>query len=40
MESHPVDLPLSVKTIVDIRQVRNSAGLRPDALGRIDKALE
>ena len=39
-ESHPVELPISVKTVVDIRQVRANFGLRPDALKHVDKALE
>jgi ABC-type uncharacterized transport system substrate-binding protein len=38
--SHPVELPLSVKTIVDVKQVRENFGLRPDALKHIDRALE
>jgi putative ABC transport system substrate-binding protein len=40
VESHPVELPISVKTVVDIRQVRTNFGLRPDALKHVDKALE
>ena len=40
VEVHPVELPLSVKTVVDIRLVRANFGLRPDALKHIDKALE
>lgn len=40
VENHPVELPLSVKTVVDIRLVRANFGLRPDALKHIDKALE
>ncbi|MBN2574193.1 MAG: hypothetical protein JXP73_06490 [Deltaproteobacteria bacterium] len=39
-ERHPVDSPLSVKTIVDLKQARNHFRLRPDAINRIDKALE
>jgi hypothetical protein len=38
--SHPVELPLSVKTIVDVRGVRANFGLRDDALRHIDRALE
>jgi hypothetical protein len=38
--AHPVELPLSVKTVVDVKQVRANFGLRPDALKHIDKALE
>jgi putative ABC transport system substrate-binding protein len=40
VESHPVELPLSVKTVVDVKQVRANFGLRADALKHIDKALE
>jgi putative ABC transport system substrate-binding protein len=40
VENHPVELPLSVKTVVDIKQVRASFGLRADALKHIDRALE
>ena len=36
VEDHPVELPLSVKTIVDVRSVRANFGLRPDALSHID----
>jgi len=39
-ERHAIDLPLSVKTIVDLRQTRDRFQLRPDAIDRIDKALE
>ena len=38
--SHPVELPLSVKTVVDVKLVRANFGLRPDALKHIDRALE
>jgi hypothetical protein len=40
IEGHAIDLPLSVKTIVDMRQVKERFQMRPDAAGRIDKALE
>jgi putative ABC transport system substrate-binding protein len=40
VEGHPVELPLSVKTVVDVKQVRANFGLRADALKHIDKALE
>ena len=40
VEGHPVELPLSVKTVVDIKQVRANFGLRADALKHIDRALE
>jgi len=39
-DQHAIDLPLSVKTIVDLRQARSLFQLRSDALGRIDRALE
>jgi hypothetical protein len=37
---HAIELPLSVKTVVDIKQVRERFGLRPDALQHIDRALD
>jgi putative ABC transport system substrate-binding protein len=37
---HPVELPLSVKTVVDLRRVRETFGLRLEALKHIDRALE
>jgi hypothetical protein len=40
VEAHPVELPLSVKTVVDIKMVRARFGLRPDALRHVDRALE
>jgi putative ABC transport system substrate-binding protein len=40
VETHPVELPLSVKTVVDVKLVRANFGLRPDALKHIDTALE
>ena len=40
VERHPVELPLSVKTVVDVNLVRANFGLQPDALKHIDKALE
>jgi putative ABC transport system substrate-binding protein len=40
VEKHPVELPLSVKTVVDLKMVRAHFGLRPDALKHIDRALE
>jgi ABC-type uncharacterized transport system substrate-binding protein len=39
-ESHPVELPLSVKTVVDVKWIQAHFGLRPDALKHIDRALE
>ena len=40
IEAHGIDLPLSVKTVVDLRQTKEYFQLRPDASKRIDKALE
>jgi ABC-type uncharacterized transport system substrate-binding protein len=39
VSAHPIELPLSVKTVVDIKQVRERFGLRQGALQRIDQAL-
>jgi len=39
-EAHPVELPLSVKTVVDLKMVRANFGLRQEALKHIDRALE
>lgn len=36
---HPIELPLSVKTIVDIKQAREHFKLRPEALQHVDRAL-
>jgi putative ABC transport system substrate-binding protein len=35
-----VELPLSVMTVVDVRQVDDFFGLKPDALAKIDKAIK
>jgi len=40
VEGHAVELPLSVKTVVDVNLVRANFGLKPDALKHIDRALE
>ena len=40
VDGHAVELPLSVKTVVDVKSVKASFGLREDALRHIDKALE
>ena len=40
VERYPVELPLSVRTVVDLRLVRANFGLRPEALKHIDHALE
>jgi hypothetical protein len=39
-EDHPMELPVSTVTVVNMRQVRKSFGLRKGALERIDKAVE
>ncbi len=38
--AHPIELPLSVKTVVDVKQVRERFGLRADAVQHIDRALD
>jgi len=40
VERHPLELPLSVRTFVDLKLVRANFGLRPEALKYIDHALE
>jgi hypothetical protein len=40
VERHGIDMPLSVKTVVDMRQARERFQMRSDASKRIDKALE
>jgi len=40
VERYPVELPLSVRTVVDLKLVRANFGLRPEALKHIDHALE
>jgi hypothetical protein len=37
---HAIELPLSVKTVVDVKQVRDRFGLRAGALQQIDQALD
>ncbi|HXU05723.1 MAG TPA: hypothetical protein VN903_32430 [Polyangia bacterium] len=39
-QTHDVELPLSVKTVVDVKQVSGTVGLKDDALRHIDKAVE
>ena len=39
-DEHGVELPLSVKTVVDLKQLRDNFGLKEDALRHIDRALE
>jgi putative ABC transport system substrate-binding protein len=39
-EEHGVELPLSVKTLADVRELREKFGLKDDALQHIDQALE
>jgi hypothetical protein len=40
VEDHAIELPLSVKTIVDVKQARENFGLQPDALRHIDRVAE
>ncbi len=40
VQSHPTELPLSVKTVVDIRSARDHFGLRVEALKHIDRPME
>jgi hypothetical protein len=40
VSQHAIELPLSVKTVVDVKQTRERFGLRPDALQHIDRPLE
>ena len=40
VEDHAIELPLSVKTVVDVKQARDHFGLQPDALRHIDRAAE
>jgi hypothetical protein len=39
-EDHDVELPLSVKTLADVKQLRDRFGLKDDALQHIDRAME
>ena len=39
-QAHDVELPLSVKTVVDVKQLSATVGLKDDALRHIDKAVE
>jgi hypothetical protein len=40
VEDHAIEQPLSVKTVVDIKQAREHFGLQPDALRHIDRVAE
>jgi putative ABC transport system substrate-binding protein len=40
VEGRGIELPLSVKTVVDMRQARERFGLKPDAQQHIDRPLE
>jgi hypothetical protein len=40
VEDHNIELPLSVKTIADVKQAKERFGLQPDALRHIDRAAE
>ncbi len=39
-DQHPVELPISINTLADVRQVRAQFGLKDDALQHIDRPLE
>jgi hypothetical protein len=39
-DEHDVELPISVKTVVDLKQLRDNVGLNEDALRHIDRGLE
>lgn len=39
-EDHAVELPISIKTLADVKQLRVKFGLKDDALQHIDRALE
>jgi putative ABC transport system substrate-binding protein len=39
-DQHPVELPISINTLADVRQVREHFGLKDDALQHIDHPLE
>jgi ABC-type uncharacterized transport system substrate-binding protein len=39
-QAHDVELPLSVKTVVDVKQLSGTVGLKDDALRHIDKVVE
>jgi putative ABC transport system substrate-binding protein len=40
VEDHATEFPLSVKSIVDVKQARDNFGLQPDALRHIDRVAE
>jgi putative ABC transport system substrate-binding protein len=40
VQDRAIELPLSVKTVVDVKQVRERFGLKPDAQQHIDRPLE
>jgi hypothetical protein len=39
-DEHAVELPISIKTVADVKQLRERFGLKEDALQHIDSALE
>jgi hypothetical protein len=39
-DEHDVELPLSVKTIIDLKQMRDKFGLRPGGVSHVDRVLE
>jgi hypothetical protein len=40
IDRHPVELPLSTISVLDVEQARARFGLRPDALNRVDKPID
>ena len=38
-DEHPIDLPLSTLSVLDVQQARSRFGLRSDALDHIDRAV-
>lgn len=39
-DEHPIELPISTKTVADVKQLREEFGLKDDALQHIDRVLE
>ncbi len=40
IDRHPVELPVSTISVLDVEQARVKFGLRPDALNRVDRPME
>lgn len=40
IDQHPIELPLSTISVLDVAQARSRFGLRPDALNRVDRPLD